>query len=121
MKRSSFAGLLISLVGALLDFDSGHSYPMGSSMSGISPTSLGFYILGVLLVVSGVLMVLPSMVGQMRRLGLVMEALGVVMALSSYFAPGMSAALSFGMLLVAAAMILNGALMQRRGSDMGHG
>jgi hypothetical protein len=43
------------------------------------------------------------------------------MALSSYLAPGMSIAFSYSMLLVAAAMILNGALMQRRERAMESG
>jgi len=121
-RSTSYSGLLISFAGAALDFDSGYSYSMGSSsrsMTSVSPTSVVFYLLGLLLVFTGVLLVLPSMAAQMRRLGLVMEILGVVMALSSYFAPGMNLDLSFAMLIVAGAMILNGALMQRRMPTMG--
>ena len=121
MKTASYTGLLISLVGAIIDFDSGYSYSMGSSSMGVSTTSVAFYALGVLLVIAGALLVLPSMAANMRRLGLLMEVLGVVMALSSYLVPGMNVSLSYGMLLVAAAMILNGAVMQRREPAMRQG
>ena len=76
------------------------------------------YLLGVIVLVGGVMLVLPSMAGRMRRLGLLMEVLGVVMALTSYLVPGMNLAVSYAMLLVGAAMIVNGAYMQRREPTM---
>jgi hypothetical protein len=58
------------------------------------------------------------MAGFMRRLGLLMEVFGVVMALASYWLPGMNPVLSYAMLLVGGAMILNGVFMQRSSGAM---
>jgi len=125
MRALAYSGLGISLIGAALDFESGYSYPMGLATSGMmvgfSPSAAALYALGIAVLASGALLVLPSMRSHMRRLGLLMELLGVVMALTSYLLPGMSIALAFAMLFVAAAMILNGALMQRRSPGMEQG
>lgn len=125
MSRLVFTGFVISLAGAILDFASGYyaSGPMSSeagSMAAPSPTSVALYLLGILVLLGGVLLVLPGTAGRMQRLGLLMEGLGVVMALVSYLVPGMNLGLSYAMLFVGAAMILNGALMQRRKQTMGH-
>ncbi len=126
MNRLARTGLGVSLLGAVVDFGSGYSYsmaPMGppAGMTGSTgPISIALFLLGIVVLSSGALIVLPRMAGSMRGLGLLMEALGVVMALVSYLVPGMNLALSYAMLLVGAAMILNGALMQRRGSSMEH-
>jgi len=126
MRKLAYTGFGISVVGAALDFASGY-YSMGSSvmpteaMSGPSAASIAMYLLGVVILVGGALLVLPTMAGSMRMLGLLKEILGVVMALTSYLVPGMSVTLSYAMLLVGAAMILNGAYMQRREPVMKRG
>ena len=123
MRKLAYTGFGISLVGAALDFASGYystsstTMPPGA-MSSPSSTSVALYLLGVIVLVGGVMLVLPSMAGRMRRLGLLMEVLGVVMALTSYLVPGMNLAVSYAMLLVGAAMIVNGAYMQRREPTM---
>jgi hypothetical protein len=126
MRKLAYTGFGISIVGAALDFASGY-YSMGSmavpsgTMGGPSTASVTMYVLGIVVLFGGVLLVLPGMAGSMRRLGLLMEVLGVVMALASYLVPGMNLGLSYAMLLVGAAMILNGAYMQRREPAMEHG
>jgi hypothetical protein len=128
MRKVAYTGLGISLVGAALDFYSGGSYQMGPIIpaAGVmisTPTQMiapSLYLLGILVLTSGILMVLPRMAGRMRSLGLSMEALGVVMALVSYLAPEMNMGVSYAMLFVGAAMILNGAFMQRREPAMEH-
>ncbi len=119
MNKLAYTGFGISLIGAALDFASGYysmvpMIPAPGTMFSLSATSVALYLLGVVVLLGGALLVLPSMAGRMRRLGLLMEGLGVVMALVSYLVPGMNLALSYAMLLVGAAMILNGAFMQRR-------
>jgi len=123
MRKLAYTGFGISLVGAALDFASGYYSTSSTTMpSGVmsspSSTSVALYLLGVIVLVGGVMLVLPSMAGRMRRLGLLMEVLGVVMALTSYLVPGMNLAVSYAMLLVGAAMIVNGAYMQRREPTM---
>ncbi len=76
------------------------------------------YALGVAVVVTGVLLVVPRMSRKMRWLALLMEGFGVAMVLVSAYIPGMDLALSDGMLIVGALMILNGAVMQRRKGAM---
>lgn len=127
MNGLAYTGFGISLVGAMLDFYSGYSYwtgSMGSAepMTGATPgyaLTVALLSLGFAVLVGGVMMALPGMVGKMRRLGLLMEALGVVMALTSYLVPGMDLAVSYAMLFVGAAMIVNGAMMQRRAGATG--
>lgn len=119
MRRLAYAGMLVSLAGAALDFASGYTLaPMAADtmtggMNGVAYMFL-LYALGVAVLITGLLLVVPGISGNMRRLGLLMELFGVVMALTSTFGPGMSAALSDGMLIVGALMILNGAAMQMR-------
>lgn len=119
MRTLAYTGLGISLVGAALDFASGYfaaapMAPQQGEMANISATSVALYLLGFVVLLGGLLLVLPAMGSRMRRLGLLMELLGVVMALVSYLAPGMNLTLSYAMLFVGAAMILNGVLMQRK-------
>lgn len=122
----AYTGLGISLLGAVVDFGSGYSYSMApmnppAGMTGGAGTiSIALFLLGIVVLLSGAALVIPRMAGSMRGLGLLMEAFGVIMALVSYLVPGMNPALSYAMLLVGAAMILNGALMQRRGPSMEH-
>ena len=124
MRKLAYTGLGISLMGAALDFASGY-YSMEptnlqtGAMASLSVSSAALYLMGIAVLAGGVLLALPAMAGRMRRLGLLMEVLGVAMALASYLAPGMSLALSYAMLLVGGAMILNGVLMQRREPSSG--
>ena len=125
MRRLAYAGMLVSLAGVALDFASGYTLAsmgadaMMGGMNGIAYIVL-LYALGIAVVVTGLLLVVPGISGNMGRLGLLMELFGVVMALASTFGPGMSAALSDGMLIVGALMILNGAAMQmRKKGEMG--
>ena len=90
-------------------------------MIGLSGSSVVLYLLGIIVLLGGGLLLRPGSAERMRRLGALMEVLGVVMALASYLIPGMNLALSYAMLLVGAAMILNGALMQRRNPRMENG
>jgi uncharacterized membrane protein HdeD (DUF308 family) len=131
MRTIAYTGFGIGVLGAAVDFGSAYSYwatPMSSTGSGLMisawSTSLGFavvlVILGVIVLFAGVLTLLPSMAKRMRPVGLLMEVLGVVMALTSYLVPGMGVWLSYAMLFAGAVMILNGALMQRRMPAMEH-
>ncbi len=126
MRTVAYTGLGISLAGAALDFVSGYS--MGSAapvemMSSAPPASaIALYLLGLAVLITGFLIVLPRISGAMRRLGLLMEVFGVAMALASAWVPGMNLGLSYAMLIVGAAMILNGALMQSKKTNaMGQG
>jgi len=125
MRKLAYTGLAISLVGAALDFVSGY-YSMGpmtpqaGAMATVPTSSIALYLLGFVILLGGALLVLPGMAGRMSRVGLLMEVLGVVMALVSYYFPGMNLTLSYAMLFAGAAMILNGALMQRREPTMEH-
>ncbi len=126
MRAVAYAGLGISLLGATLDYFSAYSVRSAGSVEMMSgePTvsAIALYALGTGVLISGILMVLPSMTAAMRRLGLLMEVFGVLMALASAWLPGMNVGLSDAMLIVGALMILNGALMQRRrGTGMGDG
>lgn len=117
MKKASYSGFGISLVGAALDFASSYSLVMmaPTKMMGFSLplTAIGVFLLGVVVLLSGVLIVHPRTSGAMPALGLLMEILGAAMALVSYWVTGMTALLSYSMLIVGGAMILNGWLMQR--------
>ena len=118
MRGVAYTGVLLSFVGAALDVASGYTLTSMTAdpMTGGGPSTASMvflYGLGTALAVAGLAMVLPGASGRMRLLGLVMEVFGVVMALTSTFVPGMNGALSDGMLIVGALMILNGALMQR--------
>ena len=73
--------------------------------------------LGVALLVAGVLPLVTSASWSMRRSGLTMELLGVVMVLVSGLVPGMDALVSDGMLVVGGLMIVNVILMQRSRKD----
>lgn len=117
MRAVAYSGLGISVAGAALDYVSGYS--LGSvrgvgTMSG-EPTvsAVALYALGTGVLIAGILTVLPSMTAATRRLGILMEVFGVLMALASAWVPGMYASLSDAMLIIGALMILNGALMQR--------
>ena len=122
MRKAAYSGLGISLLGAALDFGSGYSLgPMATAgtMGGApSSSAIGMYLLGIAVLIVGVLTVLPRTGGSMRRLGLAMELFGVVMALASAWVPEMNVALSYAMIPVGAAMILNGAVMQRTKKSM---
>lgn len=116
MRTLASTGLALSIVGAALDFASGYTtglMPSGG-MEVPSIFTILLYLLGGVVVVVGILLVAPSMARRMKWFGLLMEVLGVVMALASAWIPGMNAGLSDAMLIVGALMILNGALMQTR-------
>jgi hypothetical protein len=118
MRDVAYAGILLSFAGAALDVASGYTLTSMATdaMTGGGPSTASMvflYGLGTALAVAGLAMFMPGASGKMRLFGLVMEIFGVVMALTSTFVPGMNAALSDGMLIVGALMILNGALMQR--------
>lgn len=116
MRTAALAGLGIGLAGAALDFVSGYSIRStgeNGMTSDVTGWTIPLYLLGIAVLASGVLIVLPMTGGAMRKLGGAMEVLGIVMVLVSYLAPGMNLGLAYAMLVVGAAMIVNGAIMQR--------
>jgi uncharacterized membrane protein HdeD (DUF308 family) len=112
VRRYAVSGLVVSVAGAYLDFSSGYgmSTPSMEAMQ-ISTESLLLYLLGAVVLGTGISMVLPLARARMRLFGGIMEALGIVMALASTFLPNMEMGTSDLMLVVGALMILNGALM----------
>lgn len=119
MKSSGYSALALSVIGAMLDFVSAYqATPMsGGSMVGSYYATVLLSTLGVMLLVAGVLPLVASASWSMRRSGLTMELLGVVMVLVSGLVPGMDALVSDGMLVVGGLMIINGILMQRSRKD----
>ena len=109
-----YVGLTISVVGALLDFASGYLLtPMEGAMAFAYLAEVAMYVLGGIVLVLGVLSVTRVMANRMKWCGLGMEIIGVVMAVVSGLVPGMNEGLSDAMLVIAIAMIIDGALMQR--------
>ncbi len=122
MKVSAYSGLVISVIGAALDFSSGYSFlqPGDGMMTAGSnfALALGLFALGVVVLATGIAVVVSSMQRRTRYLGLMMEISGLAMAVISAWAPGMTPLISFGMLAVGGLMILNGAIMQRKTPEM---
>ncbi len=122
MRVVAYTGLAVSLLGAAIDLASGYSLAStaGVGMSGPSILpAVAVLGLGAAVLIMGFLIVIPSMSGAMRRLGILMEVFGVIMALASARLPGMIEGLSIGMLIVGALMFLNGVLMQGRSDAPG--
>ena len=110
----AYTGLALSIVGAILDFASGYmAAPMEVSMASAYVEETSLLVLGAIVLVLGMVSVTPSLIKRMKWTGLGMEILGVVMAVVSGVVPGMNTDISYGMLVVGALMIINGALMQR--------
>lgn len=114
MKAVVYTGLALSLIGALIDFESGNMFNpmMGGGMGASYSSAIALYALGAAVLISGVLPFAPRIVNRTSRFGLLMEIFGVTMALASGI-PGMNIVLLYAMLVVGALMILNGAVMQR--------
>lgn len=123
-------GLLLSIVGAILDFASGAfilqtlSTPVGTGMvaSGVQSTAWGWTLLlfamGALLLITGVLGITPLAMRRMRFFGVIMILYGIVMLVIGSFmsfgiAPMMRGGLVSGltMLMVGLGMIVNGKMM----------
>ena len=115
---AAYAGLGIGILGAAIDLGSGLSLlqaePSGAMGFGADASALGLFTLGLAALTCGVLMVLPRMAASARTTGVVMELLGVAMAVISYWVPMTNPLLSYAMLGVGGAMILDGAMAQRR-------
>lgn len=120
MKAFAVSGLIISIAGAYLDFASGASMTGNSAMMTPSITSAGLYVLGALVLATGIAMVIPQLMPRMRTMAALMETYGVAMVLVSSWVPGMDMTISFLMLAVGGLMILNGALMamSKKGAKM---
>ena len=110
----AYIGLTLSIVGAMLDLASGYmAAPMEAGMASAYLAETCLYVLGVVSLCLGVVSIVPSLMRKMRWTGVGMELLGVAMAVVSGAVPGMNVDFSYGMLVIGALMIINGALMQR--------
>lgn len=93
---------------------------MGVSSSPNYAWIAGLYILGVVVIATTVFSVTSSGIRFARLLSLLMLAFGVIMIISGWFmttgnmaAGGYATLYGYGMLLVGALMLVNGALMMR--------
>jgi hypothetical protein len=117
-KRTAYSGFAISLIGGSLDFVSGHQIatammPSASEMA----YGLGLYALGVAVIVTGVMMVVPRKMSRMNIAAVLMEVYGVVMVLISSYAPSMQAWIGYAMLIVGILMFANAVAMQYSKKD----
>jgi hypothetical protein len=124
LRLVAITGLGLSGIGAALDFLSGFGLVTGSQgMSmGNGPQLLdgaGLFVLGIVVIVTGVFLALPIANGRMSLLGLLMEAYGILMGLASSYIPSMGGVVADAMLVVGILMFLNGILMQSRRTKRG--
>jgi hypothetical protein len=138
MRGPAIAGLVLGVVGALLDFYAAYSIisqsaatgeAMGVMVTQYSPYGLAWgaavLVLGALVAASAVLGVTSLGMRRMGMMGTLMAAYGVAMllvgaAMSSGAVQMMGGALAsgIGMLVVGALMVANGAWMRRGGRRM---
>jgi hypothetical protein len=121
------SGLAISVVGATLDFLSAYHviFNTNDAMMIVVPANqslvgAGLFLLGLAVLVTGLGNIWRRSGSRMGVVGLLMEVYGVLMGLAGTYAPGMNVTVADGMLVVGAAMFLNGLLMQwrRKGGTM---
>jgi len=131
LKRMAALGLVLSLLGALLDFASGTAVLRGLSMmepmslqQTAIPWTISLYSLGIVLVITGLLGVSSVGLIRMRTMGFLMLLYGITMVgvgalMYEGYTPMMAntALLGLGMMGVGIVMLVNGVLMARR-TDM---
>jgi ABC-type uncharacterized transport system permease subunit len=89
---------------------------VGPMMNGNTKALVGIGLLGlgVVVMITGVMLVAERFSGRMSLLGLLMEAYGIIMGLVSTYAPGKDPTVADEMMEVGIHMFLNGILMQSR-------
>jgi hypothetical protein len=112
MRPLTAFGVGLAALSGLVDIYSGAVLPT----SGMEPStySVAFYILGAVVIVTGLAMLAPSMQMKMSGFAALMETYGIVMVLASSYIPVMQAAASDAMFVLGALMIVDGGFMQYR-------
>jgi len=130
----SASGLILGLVGGVLDFASGAGLLVGGMQqtpmenSSVSPQNealaLGLFVLGATVIISAVISIMPVGRGHTKLLAGSMVAYGIVMLLvGGSMARGLVAMMStplygYAMVIVGILMIVNGSIMSRTGMKM---
>jgi hypothetical protein len=119
LKTIQALGLVLSVVGAALDFVSGYSLVLDSSSMTMTVevdllVGLGLLALGMAVLATGVVMATGRAAGRTNLLGALMEIYGILMGLVSAYTPSMNGGIADLMLVVGILMFLNGIIMQSR-------